>query len=252
MHEAGYRELGLPFVYVPFEVCELRDAVAGMRGLNIRGLGVSQPFKQEVMPLLDALEPIAARIGAVNTIVNDGGRLTGHNTDWVGAIRALESVRPLAGARVLLLGAGGAARAIAFGLQRESVSFAVTNRSPEKAAALAAGAGAEALPWSERSRAREFDIVVNATTLGQKEERDMTPESPLPPSALRGGQIVMDIVYKPAQTRLLSAAKEAGATPVHGGQMLLHQACAQFELYTGKPAPLASMRAALERSVPAD
>jgi shikimate dehydrogenase len=249
MHEAGYRELGLAFVYVPFEVREIRDAIAGMRGLNIRGLGVSQPFKQDVMPLLDALDPIAARIGAVNTIVNDGGHLTGHNTDWVGAIRALESAsaRPLAEARVLLLGAGGAARAIAFGLQRQNVRFAVTNRSADKAAALAQATGAETLPWSERSRAREFDVVVNATTLGQA---DAGAESPLPPSSLREGQIVMDIVYKPTQTRLLDAARKAGATPVHGGQMLLHQACAQFELYTGKPAPLASMRAELARSVP--
>jgi shikimate dehydrogenase len=213
------------------------------------------------MPLLDAIDPIAARIGAVNTIVNDGGRLTGHNTDWVGAIRALESVRPLSGQRVLLLGAGGAARAIAFGLQQQleggggggaaasqtGLRFSITNRSADKAAALAEATSAEALPWSDRSRAREFDIVVNATTLGQG---DVGPESPLPPSSLREGQIVMDIVYKPTRTRLLDAARDAGATPVHGGQMLLHQACAQFELYTGKPAPLAAMRAALVRSVP--
>src|SRR5579862_3814056 len=103
MHEAGYRELGLAFTYVPFEVRELKDAIAGMRGLGIRGFGVSQPFKQEVMPLLDALDPVAARIGAVNTIVNDDGRLTGHNTDWIGATRALEEVRSLAEARVLLV-----------------------------------------------------------------------------------------------------------------------------------------------------
>ena len=116
MHEAGYRALGIPFTYVPFEVRDLAGAIAGMRALGIRGLGVSQPFKQDVMPLLDAIEPVAARIGAINTIVNDGGRLEGRNTDWIGATRALEEVRSLRGASVLLLGAGGAARAIAFGL----------------------------------------------------------------------------------------------------------------------------------------
>ena len=116
MHEAGYRALGLAFTYVPFEVQDLAGAIAGMRALGIRGFGVSQPYKQAVMPLLDALEPVAARIGAVNTIVNTDGRLVGHNTDWIGAAHALEEARPLGGARVLLVGAGGAARAIAFGL----------------------------------------------------------------------------------------------------------------------------------------
>src|ERR1700685_1703474 len=112
MHEAGYRALGLSFAYVPFDVRDLADAVAGMRGLRIRGLGVSHPFKQQIMPLLDALDPVAARIGAVNTGVNEGDRLVGHNTDWIGATRALEEARPLRDARVLIIGAGGAARAI--------------------------------------------------------------------------------------------------------------------------------------------
>jgi shikimate dehydrogenase len=253
MHEAGYRELGLAFTYVPFEVRELKDAIAGMRGLNIRGFGVSQPFKEDVIPLLDAIDPIAARIGAVNTIVNDGGRLVGHNTDWIGATRALEVARgaigsPLDGQRALLLGGGGAARAIAFGLREKNARVTVANRSADKAARLARESGAETLPWSERTRsARDFDVVINATTMGQA---DADPESPLPAEALRAGQIVMDIVYKPTNTRLLEAARRAGATPVHGGQMLLHQACAQFELYTGKAAPLEAMRGALRRSVP--
>ena len=107
MHEAGYRALELPFTYVPFEVRELGDAIAGMRGLGIRGLGVSHPFKQDVLPLLDELDPVAERIGAVNTVVNEDGRLVGHNTDWMGAIRALEEVSSVAGARVLLSAPGG-------------------------------------------------------------------------------------------------------------------------------------------------
>src|SRR5580698_8374612 len=141
MHEAGYRALGLPFTYVPFEVRDLRDAIAGMRGLGIRGFGVSHPFKQEVMPLLDALDPVAARIGAVNTIVNDDGRLVGHNTDWIGAVRALEEVRPVAGASVLLLGAGGAARAIAFGLAQKGAHTTIANRDTAKADHLASEVG---------------------------------------------------------------------------------------------------------------
>src|SRR5579859_5198727 len=93
MHEAAYRALGLPFVYVPFEVQDLRGAITGMRALQIRGFGVSQPFKEEVIPLLDALDPVAEKIGAVNTIVNTGGHLVGHNTDWIGAVRAVEEAR---------------------------------------------------------------------------------------------------------------------------------------------------------------
>jgi shikimate dehydrogenase len=248
MHEAGYRALGLPFTYVPFEVRDLDGAIAGMRGLGIRGLGVSQPFKQAVIPLLDALDPVAERIGAVNTIVNTNGTLVGHNTDWIGATRALEVVRPLDGARVLLLGAGGAARAIAFGLAAKNALTTIANRDARRGEALAAASGAGVLPWeARRELAASFDIIVNATTVGQL---DTSPnESPLGVGAipLRAGAIVMDIVYKPLHTPLLAAAREAGASVVHGGKMLLYQAGEQFRLYTGHPAPLEAMQAALEK-----
>jgi shikimate dehydrogenase len=242
MHEAGYRALGLAFVYVPFEVTDLGAAIAGMRGLGIRGFGVSQPFKQDVMGLLDALDPVARRIGAVNTVVNDGGRLTGHNTDWVGATRALEEVRPLDGARVLLLGAGGAARAIAFGLREKGAQATIANRDLGKAERVAVDAGARAAPLDEVAQAGDYDVVINATTVGQA---DAQPGTPVREGAIRRGQVVMDIVYKPVHTELLERAAARGATTIHGGRMLLHQAAAQFELYTGRPAPLADMDAAL-------
>jgi shikimate dehydrogenase len=240
MHEAGYRALGLAFTYVPFEVADLPGAITGMRALGIRGFGVSQPYKQAVMPLLDELEPIAARIGAVNTIVNTAGRLVGHNTDWVGAVRALEEARPIEGARTLLVGAGGAARAIAFGLRERGVQLTIANRDAAKAAALAGDTSSRAAALGEVARAGDYDVVVQATVLGQA---DTSPESPVPEDALRPSQIVMDIVYKPVRTRLFEAARRRGATAIHGGRMLLHQAAAQFELYTGHPAPLAAMDA---------
>jgi len=248
MHEAGYRALGLPFTYVPFEVRDLPGALAGMRALGIRGLGVSQPFKQDVMPLLDDLDAVARRIGAVNTIVRDGdGRLVGHNTDWIGAVRALEEVRSLAGARVLLLGAGGAARAIAFGLAERGARTTIANRDAGKARALAREVGAAAEGFEEAAaRAAEYDVVVNATTLGQV---DVDPASPVNVDDLRAGQVVMDIVYKPVQTLLVQGAARRGATVVHGGRMLLHQAAAQFELYTLHPAPLDVLDAALRRGL---
>jgi shikimate dehydrogenase len=244
MHEAGYRALRLAFTYVPFEVGDLPGAITGMRALGIRGFGVSQPYKQAVMPLLDEIEPVAARIGAVNTIVNTAGRLVGHNTDWIGAVHALEEARALVGARTLLVGAGGAARAIAFGLRERGAQLTIANRDEGKAAALAADTGSRAAALGEVTRAADYDVVVHATVLGQA---DTSLESPVPEDALRPGQVVMDIVYKPVRTRLFEAAQRRGATAIHGGRMLLHQAAAQFELYTGHPAPFAAMDAELTR-----
>ena len=246
MHEAGYRALGISFAYVPFEVDDLEGAIAGMRALGIRGLGVSQPFKQRVIQLLDAREPVAERIGAVNTIVNDGGHLVGHNTDWIGAVRALEEMCALAGARVLLVGAGGAARAIAFGLRDRGAHMTIANRDLLKAERLAMEIGAQSAPLGETARAAEYDVAINATVLGQ---RDGDLASPIPEGALRAGQVVMDIVYKPVHTRLIDAARRRGALAIHGGRMLLHQAAAQFELYTGHTAPLGAMEAALRDAI---
>lgn len=242
MHLAGYRALGLAFTYVPLRVTDLPGAITGMRALGIRGFGISMPYKQAVIPLLDTLDSQAARIGAVNTVVNEGGHLTGYNTDCSGALQAMEEVRPVQGARVLLLGAGGAARAILHGVVSQGASVCVVNRTREKAEALAADMGARAADWGEVQRASDYDIVVNATSAGMLEA---DPKSPVPEEALRQGLIVMDIVYKPIETELVRAARRHGAIAVHGGRMLLHQAARQFELYTGMQAPLPAMEAAL-------
>jgi shikimate dehydrogenase len=248
MHTAGYEALGVPFAYVPFKVTDVAGALLGMRALRIRGFGVSYPHKQAVMPHLDAIDPLAKRIGAVNTIVNDDGLLTGHNTDCIGAVRALSEARVLEGASVLLLGAGGAASAIAHGLSEARARVTIANRSLEKGAALARASGAVAIAWSDVVRAGRFDILVNATPLGMS---DVDPASPVPDAALYEGLLVMDIVFKPVQTRLLAAARAKGATVIHGGRMLLHQAARQFELYTGRDAPLEAMDAALRKAIAA-
>lgn len=245
MHLAGYRALGLEFTYIPFAVTDVEGATRGMRALGIRGLGVSMPYKQAVIPLLDEIDPVAARIGAVNTIVNDDGRLRGYNTDWIGAVRALEEVTPLEGARVLLLGAGGAARAVAFGLAERGARVTVANRDLEKARQLAAAVGGAAAPLDAdggEALSPDHDVLVNATSRGMAE---VDPRSPVPEEALREGLLVMDIVYKPMITELVEAARRRGATAVHGGRMLLHQAAEQFRLYTGREPPLDVMDEAL-------
>ncbi|WP_437336995.1 shikimate dehydrogenase [Sorangium sp. So ce394] len=242
MHLAGYRALGLDFTYIPFAVTDVEGATRGMRALGIRGLGVSMPYKQAVIPLLDEIDPIAARIGAVNTIVNEGGRLRGYNTDWIGAARALEEATQLGGARVLLLGAGGAARAVAFGLAERGARVTIANRDLEKARQLAAAVGGTAVPLDGGALTRDHDVLVNATSRGMAE---VDPRSPVPEEALREGLLVMDIVYKPMITELVEAARRRGATAVHGGRMLLHQAAEQFRLYTGREPPLDAMDEAL-------
>lgn len=248
MHRAGYAALGLPWLYMPFAMTSerLADALTGMRALGIRGLGVSMPFKLEVMPLLDQHSELVRRIGACNTIVNDGGVLEGHNTDAEGAARALEeAIGRLEGARCLVLGAGGAARAVVFGLAQRGVTVTVANRTPAKAVELARAAGVLDAPYEQVSReGGPFDVLVNATSGGM--DTGAGPgAAPLSPSAIRPGQVVMDIVYKPLATPLLEAARAQGARTVDGGRMLLFQAARQFELYTGQQAPLAAMDAAL-------
>ena len=247
MHNAGYRALGIDWHYVPFEIDDLAGALAAARTLGIRGLGVSMPFKVDIMPLLDELDPMAAQIGAVNTVVNESGRLVGHNTDWVGAQRALEEVTTVAGARVLLLGAGGAARAVAHGLSRAGAEVVVCNRSGESAADLARQVGGQPLPWPQRQEPTRWDVIVNATSLGMG---DVDPGSPLEPSVLDPATITMDIVYKPLDTTLLQLARARGGRTIDGSRMLLHQAARQLELYCGREAPLAAMDAALRRQIP--
>jgi len=250
MHDAGYRALGLGYAYVPFAVRseDLPGALAGMRALGIRGLGVSMPFKLEVLPLLDRLDAVAAKIGAVNTIVNDDGVLTGFNTDAEGAARALEeALGDLDGARVVVLGAGGAARAVVHGLAARGAEVLVANRTQPAAEALARAAGGRAIDWTERAAAG--DIIVNATSAGM-DTGDGPGPSPLDGAVIRPDTTVMDIVYKPVETRLLAQARGAGARAIDGTRMLLHQAARQFELYTGAQAPLAEMDAALRRMEP--
>lgn len=252
MHNAAYQELGRAFTYVPFALREeqIPTAMEAMRTLGIRGFGVSMPFKLSVMPYLDRLDPLAAAIGSVNTIVNTDGELVGHNTDASGAVAALREQVTLPGRRVLLLGAGGAARAVAYGLCEARALVHVANRDSSKAQELvnnirAANIGEVGSPpvavALNAQGLRDYDVVINATSVGM----ESNPGIPVEASGLTSGQLVMDIVYKPLVTEWLSACRAQGLVGIDGGRMLLHQAAAQFALYTGAEAPLGAMDQAL-------
>jgi shikimate dehydrogenase len=253
MHNAAFKKLGLDYIYLPFRVKPeaLAEAVVGLRALNVRGFNVTIPHKVSVIPLLDSLDPLAEKIGAVNTVVNNNGELRGYNTDAEGSLRALlgRGVEPR-DKNVVILGAGGAARAIAYILAGRGAHLTILNRKleldwagdiaefirddlgrevrvmelvPRKLAAALAGAG----------------ILVNATSVG------MSPaggKSPVPARLLHRRLVVFDIVYNPLLTRLLREARAAGARVIGGIDMLAWQGALAFEKWTGRAAPLSLMR----------
>jgi shikimate dehydrogenase len=233
MHNAACRHLGVNGVYVAFPVTDLPQAVAGLRGLGIRGVSVTIPFKEEVIPLIDELEPQAARIGAVNTVANRNGRLVGYNTDWLGAVAALTAKISLKGRHVLILGAGGASRAVAFGIIQAGGRVSLTDVDQARAAALVKDLGGEAIPLNTLGDC-PASVLVNATPVGMAPDLDGIP---LSPDLLGRFELVMDIVYQPLATRLLREAEAHGCASIDGLQMLIHQGAAQFTLFTGREAP---------------
>ena len=245
MHNAAFQKIGLNAVYVAFPVTDLPQAVAGLKGLGIRGVSVTIPFKEEIIPLLDDLDSQAARMGAVNTVVNRDGRLLGYNTDWLGARAALQQHTHIAGQHFLVLGAGGASRAIVFALKEEGGKVTVTDVDHSRALSLSKDFGAEAIPLSALTEC-PAQILINATPVGMAPAVD---DLPLPPHLLERFTLVMDIVYRPLATRLLREAEKRGCRTIDGLQMLIHQATAQFELFTGLTAPLEVMAKAVYEKV---
>jgi shikimate dehydrogenase len=230
MHNAAYAALGLDALYLAFDVPEprLADAMAGVRGLGIRQLSVSIPHKIRVLDLVDVVDETAGRIGAANTVVLQDGRLVASNTDWLGAIRALERERSLSGTSAVVLGAGGTARSVVWGLIDRGAVVRVLNRSVPRAEALARELGAEGAGSLESLASTPYDVLVNATSVGMAGDT-----SPIPAAAIRPQAVVLDAVYAPEHTRLLRDAHARGARVVSGRWMLIHQAVAQLEAWAG-------------------
>lgn len=238
MHNAAFRHLGLNKVYVPFPALDAGAAIQGFKALGVKGVSVTIPYKQAVIEHLDLIDPLAEKIGAVNTLVLEAGLVLGLNTDWLGANAALKQLTALTEKKVLLLGAGGSARAIGFGLLEEGASLTLASRTPAKGQALARALDC---PWLtlEDAAALKADILINATSVGMGADSE---ETPIAREALAQFGIVMDIVYAPLETKLLRQAKEAGCRTINGLAMLLYQGVAQFERWTGHEAPVEVMR----------
>jgi len=254
MHNAAFEELNLDFVYVAFRVGreELREAIIGARSLDIHGLNVTMPHKNAVMRYLDEIDSTAKSIGAVNTILNDEGRLVGYNTDGVGALKALEEngITPN-GKKLLLLGAGGAGKAIAFHAAREVEELIILNRTPKKAKKLAEVLRKESNKKIDgnkfsteimKQELRDADILVNATSVGMHPDVN---QSLVSPSLLKPDLCVIDIIYNPLETKLAKDAKTVGAKVISGIEMLVYQGAASFEIWTNHPAPVKVMKQAV-------
>ncbi len=239
IHNTLFKEMSLNNIYVPFKVDKIGEFIREFRELDVKGYSVTIPHKESVIHHLDVIDPMAKKIGAVNTIVNKGGQLTGSNTDCKAAIQALEDIHqvsgtsarkdPLQGKRATLLGAGGASRAIAFGLQERGAHVTIVNRNYERAQSLARDVGCISKKFNDLPSI-ETDILINATPVG------MFPavnETPIDKNQLKPNMIVFDTIYNPIETRLLREAKAQGCKTIGGLPMFANQAAAQFELWTG-------------------
>ena len=239
LHNAAFAAGGVDAVYLPFRVRDLRDFLSSVAPFGIAGFSVTLPHKESILRHLDDCDALAADVGAVNTVVVRSGRLCGYNTDYVGVLKSIERRVPLAASRVLLFGAGGSARAAAFALARAGASVSVCARRPARARALARAVGGEVVDRRALRRA-SFDAIVNCTPVGMYPGRG----SPLQASELNC-QVVMDLIYRPQKTDLLRLAERRGIATISGVEMFLLQGAAQFEIWTGRRAPVATMRRAL-------
>jgi 3-dehydroquinate dehydratase/shikimate dehydrogenase len=233
---AALRRENVNGVFLALHAKSLKDLLACVREIPIHGLAITMPYKEEIVAYLDNSDPFTTKTGACNTVVrSQEGKLYGFNTDTSGVVRPLEQRIPLNDARILVLGAGGAARAAVFGLKERGAQISILNRSLPAAQKLARQAKARVIKRTDLKKL-DFDVIINATPVGMGNTR----ESPLNADEIKA-QYVFDMVYDPAETRLLQLAKERGAQVIAGSEMFVHQAARQFEIWTGKPAPREDM-----------
>jgi 3-dehydroquinate dehydratase/shikimate dehydrogenase len=245
LHNVAFQARKIDAVYLPFLVRRLRDFLGAIKPVGIAGFSVTIPHKETILRHLDDCDPLATQIGAVNTVVVRGaGKLYGYNTDYVGVLRALERRIPLRSSRVLIFGAGGAARAVAFALAQSGAVVCICARRAGAAKTLARVAGGEVVDRGQLRR-EFFDAIVNATPVGMHPYAD---RSPLGARELNC-RLVFDLIYRPRVTRLLQLAERRGIETVPGVEMFLAQGSAQWEIWTGERAPVKAMRNAVLRAL---
>ncbi len=238
MHNTWFNACSVNAVYMAFAIDDIHQGMTAMRTLNIKGASITIPFKEKILDCLDGVEPVARDIGAVNTVMNRNGELWGYNTDCAGAVDPLKQITSLAEKRVYILGAGGAARAVAFGIAREQGRVVIVNRNQKKGKCLADHVKGTFVTWHDFTGA-DADIIINTTPLG------MTPDihsTPVDKTAFHMDTVIMDIVYNPLDTRLLCDARGIGCKTVDGLSMFIHQGAHQFRLFTGQEPPLELMK----------
>jgi 3-dehydroquinate dehydratase / shikimate dehydrogenase len=233
---AALRRENVNGVYLALHAKTLKDLLACIRDIPIHGLSITMPYKQSILSHLDNTDPYTTKTGACNTVVRQSdGNLYGFNTDTSGVVRPLEQRITLTDAKILVLGAGGAARAAVFGLRDRGAQIFILNRSLAAAHKLARSAKARTIKRADLKKL-DFDVIINATPVGMGNTKD----SPLTADEIKA-KIVFDMVYDPAETRLLQLAKARGCETIPGSEMFVHQAARQFEIWTGKPAPREDM-----------
>jgi 3-dehydroquinate dehydratase / shikimate dehydrogenase len=242
MMNTAFRRETVNAVYLGLQTAKADDLFKLAREVPIQGLSITMPLKQEVMPLLERTDPLSAKIGAVNTILRaQDGKFYGFNTDVAGIVHPLERRLSLKGAKVLVLGAGGAARAAVFGCADKGAEVFICNRTPETAQKLARQSGAKAIKRDAIAKS-QFDVIINATPVGMASATKSatgaknTPASPLEASEINA-RYVFDLVYNPIETPLLRLARQKGISVITGVEMFVQQGARQFEIWTGKPAP---------------
>jgi shikimate dehydrogenase len=245
MHNAALKAAGIDAFYGAFESADLKGSVRGMRALGICGMSVTIPFKTDVIPCLDGLDPLAERIGAVNTIVNRDGFLMGYNTDGLGAMRALREVKDLKDKKCAIVGAGGAARAIGFMARENGMTVTVVNRSENRGRQLADFLKSPFAPLKEIGKL-EIDVLIQTTPVGMFPKEGA---SPVPGDLFQRGMVVMDAIYNPLETKMLKDARARGCITVGGLEMFIHQGASQFRLWAGLEAPLNVMRHAVTEAL---
>lgn len=252
MHNPVFVNKKLNYVYMPFkmEKEEVEEFMQNFRKNNFSGSSVTMPHKEYIMDFLDNIDQTAKEIGAVNTIVNENGKLTGYNTDYYGAVKALKEKTSLSGKKILIIGAGGATRALVYGLKKENSEITIVNRTQETAQKLADEFNVKTDKLSNvKGIISQNDIIINATSVGMHPN---VSESIIKENDFISGKLVMDIIYKPLNTKFIENAEKAGCEVITGDKMLIYQAAGQFELWTKNKPEFEEMQNALLSAIGGD